>query len=373
MQYNSAMHSVMSVWAQNRYHVRTVLLLALVFVIGFELLLYLIRGSFSRLDTALVVFIGIPVGLLVGILEVYVVPRVLTNKALGIRFLVSTVLQLLTFGLLLWLGKHFIEVVHHEFAQNATITRLLDLELAGIGLRQLKAQTEQVPLGRLLVLYGLLVTSLTVVYQTGRKIGHSSMLRLIMGYYNQPVEEKRLFLFVDLKDSTTLAEQLGNLHYSALVRDFFQDVGAPIAATRGEVYQYVGDEVVVTWPWQKGLRNARCLRCFFGMQQAVERRREYYLQHYGVVPSFKAGLHGGPVISTQVGDIRSELVFHGDVLNTTARIQAKCNALQSRLLVSEPLLRALGPLPQYSMRLLGEFTLRGKSLSVELFDVQHAI
>jgi adenylate cyclase len=168
------------------------------------------------------------------------------------------------------------------------------------------------------------------------------------------------------------AEQLGNLRYSAFIRDFFMDMSAPIAATRGEVYQCVGNEVVVTWEWKPGLQHARCLRCFFGMQQAVERRWAYYPREYGVVPTFKAGLHGGPVVATQVGDIKTELVFHGDVLNTTARIQAQCNALQSRLPVSATVLEALRLGPAYQARPLGTFTLRGKNQQVELFDVQLA-
>lgn len=100
------------------------------------------------------------------------------------------------------------------------------------------------------------------------------------------------------------------------------------------------------------------------MQQAVERRCAHYLHEYGVVPTFKAGLHGGPVVATQVGDIKTDLVFHGDVLNTTARIQAQCNALQSRLLVSATVMEALALGPAYRVRPLSALALRGKQLPV---------
>lgn len=155
-------------------------------------------------------------------------------------------------------------------------------------------------------------------------MGLSSLLRVVLGHYNQPTEEPRIFLFAAIKDSTVLAEQLANIRYSALIRDFFADVGLPIAAGRGEVYQYIGDEVVVTWQWRAGLRQANCPRCFFAMQRVIDQRRVYYLHQYGVVPAFKTGVHGGPVVATQVGDIKTDLVFHGDVLNTTARIQRPC-------------------------------------------------
>lgn len=362
-----------SLFSTQRYYLGSVLGLALVFVAALLMGLFLIRGTLSWFDVGQVLVVGGPVGILLGLYEVYVFPRLLTKQPLWLRFLVGVVLRLLGFGLLLWIGRAVTTAQLREAAHSPHFRALLQGELQELQLLDPARTTlTSTMVSRGLVLYAALVLGISTLYQTGRKICLRALGRLLLGYYNQPVEEKRLFLFVDLKDSTTLAEQLGNLRYSAFIRDFFLDMGAPIAANRGEVYQYVGDEVVVTWEWQAGLKQARCLRCFFGMQQAVERRRAYYLRTYGVVPTFKAGLHGGPVVATQVGDIKTDLVFHGDVLNTTARIQAQCNALQSRLLVSATVLAALGPQRPYQVRPLGAITLRGKNQPVDLFDVQPA-
>ena len=362
-----------SFFSTQRYYLGSVLGLGLVFVGALVLGLFLIRGSLGWFDIAQVLVVGGPVGVLLGLYEVYVFPRLLVKWPLWVRFLVGLGLRLLAFFLLLWIGREVTAALLRHATHDASLRTLLRGELAQLRLLS-PARTDltRTLVSRGLVLYVALVLGISSLYQTGRKMGLRALGRLMLGYYNQPVEENRLFLFADLKDSTALAEQLGNLRYSAFIRDFFMDMGAPIAATRGEVYQYVGDEVVVTWEWQAGLKQARCLRCFFGMQQAVDRRRAYYLRQYGVVPTFKAGLHGGPVVATQVGDIKSELVFHGDVLNTTARIQALCNTLESRLLVSATVLAALGPQPAYRVRPLGLFTLRGKNRQVELADVQAA-
>ncbi|MFD2719661.1 adenylate/guanylate cyclase domain-containing protein [Hymenobacter monticola] len=354
-----------------RYYLRSVLLLCLAFMLGLTLLIYLIRGQFNPLNTTLVLAVGGPVGLLVGVLEVYVFPRLLTNRPLWLRILLTTSLHLLVFGVLLWLGQHLIQTLRSLVALDFPTARALDHELVQLGL--LPSKSPDAPdssLTRLLIIYGLLSLGLTTLYQVGRKMGLRSLSRVVLGQYNQPEEEKRIFLFADIKDSTVLAEQLGNTRYSALIRDFFGDVGLPIAATQGEVYQYVGDEVVVTWKWPAGLQQGNCLRCFFDMQAAIDRRRPYYLRTYGVVPAFKAGVHGGLVVATQVGDIKTELVFHGDVLNTTARIQAQCNALGSIFLVSSAILEALPPGLPYQLRPLGAFTLRGKQQAVEIVDVQ---
>lgn len=356
-----------------RYHLRSVLLLTFSFMVGLALLLYLISGEFNVLHIGLVLVVGAPVGLLVGTAEVYLAPRLLTNRPLGLRLLLNTGLHLLLFWLLLWLGGHFIEALQRAVALQPSTAQQLNRELVRLGLLPAAAsELNHSPLTRLLVMYSLLALGLSSIYQLGRKVGRQSLLRVIFGQYNQPAEEKRLFLFADVKDSTVLAEQLGNLRYSAFIRDFFADLGRPIAASGGEVYQYVGDEVVVTWPWQTGLHHARCLRCFFAMQQAVHQRQDYYLAHYGVVPTFKAGLHGGAVVATQVGDLKTELVFHGDVLNTTARIQAQCNALRSRFLVSGAVLEALATGLPYQLHPMGSVALRGKAATVPLFDVQLA-
>jgi adenylate cyclase len=68
--------------------------------------------------------------------------------------------------------------------------------------------------------------------------------------------------------------------------------------------------------------------------------------------------------------VHRELVYHGDVLNTTARIQSLCNALGSWFLVSEALRRQLGEQPEFQFTPMGGHKLRGKAGLVELYDVQ---
>ena len=128
-----------------------------------------------------------------------------------------------------------------------------------------------------------------------------------------------------------------------------------------EIYQYIGDEVVLTWPRDVGLRDANCVRVFIEIMAEIHSKREEYLATYGHVPEFKAGLHFGEVISAEIGDIKREIVYNGDVLNTTARIQSKCNELGFRLLASEVLVDALD-IPEFiEYSPLGGVSLRGKS------------
>jgi adenylate cyclase len=161
--------------------------------------------------------------------------------------------------------------------------------------------------------------------QLNRLLGPGTLVRYLFGRYHRPRQEARIFMFLDLKDSTSIAERLDIGAYYSFVNDFFHDITEPVLATKAQIYQYVGDEVVQTWPMARGLHHANCVRVFYEIEAAVQRNGPYYLARYGFVPEYKAGLHGGEVISAEIGDLKRDLIYSGDVLNTTARIQSECN------------------------------------------------
>ena len=209
--------------------------------------------------------------------------------------------------------------------------------------------------------------------QMSRMLGPGRLGHLFFGRYLRPVEEERLFMFLDLAASTALAEKLGALQFNAFKNDFFYDVAEPVLATRGEIYQYVGDEVVVTWPVKNGRPVGDALRCFFLIEDQVERRRARYLRRYNVVPTFKAGLHGGAVVTSEVGDIKREVVHSGDAVNTAARIEGQCRALGRRVLVSKQVVAWYQPSETLEFEDLGEVLLRGKAEAVHLYSVERPV
>jgi adenylate cyclase len=196
-------------------------------------------------------------------------------------------------------------------------------------------------------------------------VGTRNFGRLITGRYRRPRELQAEFMFVDLRGSTSIAEVLGHERYSSFLRDFFIDISPAIHQTRGEVYQYVGDEVVIVWP---GARAAgHWLDCFVEMRATVAAERSKYMGRYGFVPQFKAGVHAGAVVVAEVGTLQRAHVYHGDVLNTAARIQATCNEAGFDLLASKEALASLAPGRQTRFQPLAPLHLRGKSEMVEVF------
>ncbi len=201
------------------------------------------------------------------------------------------------------------------------------------------------------------------------KFGKGVFLKMLMGKYKNPQEEKRIFMFLDLKDSTTIAENLGHFKYSQFIQDCFYDLNEVVPKYDAEIYQYVGDEAVLSWPYRKGLAHNNCVDLFFAFQQKKQSKSQYYLDKYGIVPEFKAGLHGGVLMVTEVGVIKKEIAYHGDVINTSARIQAECNKHHVRLLISEKLLKDLKISTHLSSKFLGSVLLKGKQEKVNIHTI----
>ncbi len=181
-------------------------------------------------------------------------------------------------------------------------------------------------------------------------------------------EVTRIFMFLDIKSSTTIAESLGHIRYFELLNDFFRDIGDAIGRNQGQIYQYVGDEVVISWNLEKGIENNNCLNCFFDIVNTIENLSNNYLKKYNIIPEFKAGLHYGKVSTGTVGTLKKEIIYTGDVLNTASRIEGLCNQYDVNLLLSEDLLDKLDVNKDKAHK-IGEINLRGRNANVTLFTM----
>jgi adenylate cyclase len=202
-----------------------------------------------------------------------------------------------------------------------------------------------------------------------RKLGRDAIYNIVFGKYHQVKQEDRLFLFIDLNHSTEIAEEMGEMEFSHFLQDYYYDISEPIARYFGRIYQYVGDEVVVTWSLKKGVKFGLCIRCFFAIQKQIRRYQEQYQKRYGRVPEFKASLHGGNIVVSEVGKYKSEIAYHGDVLNTTARMLSKCHELNADFIISDFMVERI-EMPKYlKVDPLGSFQLKGKQQEIELYSV----
>jgi adenylate cyclase len=119
----------------------------------------------------------------------------------------------------------------------------------------------------------------------------------------------------------------------------------------------------------EGMKDAACFKCFFHMVELLEAKRDYYLAEYGAEPRLRAGIHGGEVVTTWVGEARKNLAFHGDTVNATARLEALCKEIGGQGLASEVVLDAVELPPNLQARSVGEVELEGRSAPMRLYTV----
>jgi adenylate cyclase len=302
-----------------------------------------------------------PIGLLLGMITAIIELAILPVFVRRMKFLVSVVIRIAGYVIITIPVVYYgilLEEMFYRGVSYATIASDPGFAIVGPRIAQLVA-----------VISTLSALFISFIRLVGKKFGQGVLLQYVMGKYHTPREEERIFMFMDLRSSTRIAEQLDHKQYHNFLNDIFHDISEPIFEYRGEIYQYVGDEVVITWPIEAGIEQERCIRCFFAINALLERRNRFYLQRYGVEAKMKAGIHCGVVTTGEIGDLKTEIVFHGDAVNTTSRIQEMCNELRTSLLVSGELLQRCSLSDKFVLEGGGTLKLRGKEKVIEVYSL----
>jgi adenylate cyclase len=200
-------------------------------------------------------------------------------------------------------------------------------------------------------------------------IGPRAFLNLVRGRYHSPVEENRFVLFVDIAGSTGLAERLGGVAIHRLLDRTFRLLTEAVVEYRGEVLNYVGDEVIVTWPERGGAIDCRPLRCFAAMRDELSGASSQFDREFGVVPRIRGSLHFGPVIVGEIGDVKRAIVFNGDVMNTAARLEELSRKVEGGFLASRAAMDRFSSVPPFAIRDLGRLPIRGRADGIDVVGI----
>lgn len=317
--------------------------------------------SAIQLDFQIYIFATLAVtavGLLVGTIEVLFLSNRFTNKSLAQKITIKT----LIYGLFLFI------IIQITFPIAASLELNTDLLDPRVWDKYILFLTSKTYLSTNIQLAVELVVSL-FYFEISENIGPGIMVNFLSGKYHSPKEETRIFMFLDMKSSTTIAEKLGHTNYFELLKAYYQNLSEGIVEYGGEIYQYVGDEVIISWPLEKGLKENNCIQCFHAMKADLAARSSYYTSHFGLQPEFKAGVHCGEVTTGEIGALKKEIIFTGDTLNATARIQSLCNTYGVDILISEDLVKDLPSSSVVQFKSMGKSELRGKAKQVELFTI----
>ncbi len=328
-------------------HILLIIGMGLLFGILYNFLFY----PHTIVEYSEAISISILIGLMVGILEEFALKKLFQS----IRFLFVLLIRTFIYSLLTCVILSLVLSIESYEIKNISYLAAVKEYLGG------PLFERDFFFSFFFILLMLFITEVILL------IGRANFLRLTLGLYHQPREISRIFMFLDLKSSTSIGEKLPNKTFSAFIRDYFFDISDAIMIYKGEIYQYAGDGVIIIWPL--GSRNINCIRSYYKMVEIIERKKDRYLAKYGVVPQFKAGVHMGRVIVTSVGKLKKEIVYHGDVLNTTARIEGKCNELKQDLLISEDMLHVIRLTNDFFVEEKGAIELKGKANKLRLYGI----
>lgn len=297
-------------------------------------------------------FIGMITGLFYATLELLFERPKMKRWSFGLRLLIKTISYTMLVMIIITVASNYVGYIT---GNENIISKEIIIKTGAIW-----------SIGTFFLLASLFYSFLRLVNE---KFGPGVLFDMLIGKYRKPRVEKKIFMFLDLTSSTTIAEKLGYMKYSSLIQQCFYELNDIVQEFEGQIYQYVGDEVVISWDYERGVKENTCIDCYFAYQRKLESMREFFETEFGVFPKFKAGLHGGDLVVTEVGVIKKEIAYHGDVINTTSRIQKECNTYSAELLISGLLLNDLQQPAKLLANALGDVVLKGKNQTVQLHSI----
>jgi adenylate cyclase len=207
-----------------------------------------------------------------------------------------------------------------------------------------------------------------IVVEVDQKYSPGVFWQILTGKYLKPRTEKRIIMFLDLKDSTPIAEQLGHMRYFSFIKDFIYYVSTAVLENGGYIHQYVGDEVVVTWPYRKS-NLLKSVNTVILARRILQHASDYFRRKYDIIPEFRVGLHTGEVTIGEIGIMKKDLAISGDAMNITARIRTACGELNQKFIVSQDYFES-NVLKSWQGENLGEIILKGVEKPVQLYALK---
>lgn len=294
--------------------------------------------------------------LIIGFILVTILRRFLHNSSLWLNLLVKTMILVL------------VAMIMNLFIYGTYLVLIRDMSIQGAVERfwqnTFRPQWLFPKMAEWIILF--LVTQLAI--EINEKYSRGVFLDIMAGKYLQPREEERIIIFVDLRNSTPIAEKLGHKEYFEFIRDFIFCISAGIMEHDGRIYQYVGDEIVAWWPSSK-INAKKAVSALIESRKVLNTNTEVFKRSYDILPEYKAGIHTGNVTVGQVGISKKELVMSGDTINTASRIRSACNELNEKFLISTEM-NALLDLKDWQAESVGKVDLKGKNEDIELFALK---
>ena len=222
--------------------------------------------------------------------------------------------------------------------------------------------------------FSLFVAALILFYLQMRLfIGGRTLKNILLGKYNSPKSEKRIFMFVDVIGSTAAAQKIGDIRFHQYLNRLFTLFDGPITRFGGEVHSYVGDAIIVTWPLSsKPQKNARALLTAKHIVEICASNAEVIEDEFGEKPRIRLAINGGPIVAGETGFSKRQITYLGDTINITSRIEHLAKELNQDYLISTNLLAAMDLPEDIQASALGDFPMKGAKNKMALSKLNFA-
>lgn len=343
-----------------KYRIRSVLFIALFWTLTDWILVLLRNQEMERVNREhslwmreILMFV---LSIIMGYLFVYKFKKLLRHYPLWLNFALKSVILL---------GSAFII----SFVMQFVSFTLVSHQAPGLALHNILVYVLHKNWLLQKILYWVVIFFITQLFLLiNERYSPGVFLDIFLGKYIQPKIEKRIIMFMDLKDSTPIAEKLGHQLYFKFIRDFIYQISTAIIEHEGRIYQYVGDEAVSSWLFDKK-NTKKCMGSIIMARRNIQKKSEHFRRHYGLVPEFRVGIHLGDVTVGEIGVIKKDLAMTGDTMNTTARIRSVTNELNHNFIVSKQFMDNID-LEEWQSENLGPIDLKGKGNEVELYSLK---
>ncbi len=220
---------------------------------------------------------------------------------------------------------------------------------------------------------------LPVLALAAYRIAQTRLTREVLGFYLGTHSSERVLageiqrgsgqniraaiLFADVRHFTAISEANPSQSIIAWLNELFERIGRPIEAAGGEVLKFLGDGLLAIFPLSETEQPeeeacARALAAAEAGLTAIADLAKVCTSESEEAPQVDIALHFGDLFYGNIGAARRlDFTAIGPTVNEAARIEALCEQLGRRLLLSEAFAARL----KRPTHCLGHFTLRGVS------------
>ena len=200
------------------------------------------------------------------------------------------------------------------------------------------------------------------------KIGRGALANFFLGAYHKPKVKERVFIFLVIKNAHEILQKSSVETYHAFLNEIYREVSIAALHNRGYIYEYVEDLVIIYWKGNEKKLDQALINFHNEVKAALKNKEQYFFGAFNDVPELNWAAHGGEVIQAEIGELKTEIVFHGDVLNTTARISGLVSK-ENTFIISNFILDRIQTIAGIKATAIGEIELRGKSKPIPLFTL----